>query len=179
MLVHLGGGWREGGVEGAADDELDELRLGRGLRVERALVPAVAKDRDPIGDLEHLRQAMTHVHHTDAAIPAGGDGPMQGRHLVRSQRRRGLVEQQHLRVGDERLGDLEELAVGQAEEPSQSVREQLEVEVELGQELPRPLLPPPVPRSLGFGCRQEQVVLHGFGQDQRGVLVGHRQAELP
>ena len=27
--------------------------------------------------------------------------------------------------------------------------------------------------------RQEQVVLHGFGQDQRGVLVRHREAQLP
>ena len=178
-LAHLGGGRREGSLERAADDQLDELRLGRGLRVERALVPAVAKDRDAVGDLEHLRQAMAHVHHADAATPAGGDGPMQRLHLVRSQGGGRLVEQQHLRVGDERLGHLEELAVGQGEGPRRGVREQLEVEVELGQELPRPLLPPPERRSLVLGRRQVEVVLHRLGQDQRGVLVGHRQAQLP
>ena len=43
----------------------------------------------------------------------------------------------------------------------------------------RPLLPPPERRSPVLGRRQEEVVLHGFGQDQRGVLIGHGQAQLP
>ena len=122
---------------------------------------------------------MAHVHHTDATTAAAGDGAVQGVHLVRPEGRGRLIEQQHLRIHDERLRHLEQLAVGQGEGTRRSVREQLEVEVELGQQLPRPPLPLPEPRSPILGRRQEEVVLHGFGQDQRGVLVRHGEAELP
>ena len=122
---------------------------------------------------------MADVDHTHAAAPASGDRPMKRIDLVGAQGRGGLVEEQHLRVGNERLRDLEELTVGEGEGPRRGVGEELEVEVELREEPARPLLPPPVRRALVRRGRQVEVVLHRLGQDQRGVLVRHRQAQLP
>jgi hypothetical protein len=56
---------------------------------------------------------------------------VQGLHLVGVEGRGGLVEEEHLRLGDEGLGHLEELPVGQRQEPGRYVGEQLEIEVEL------------------------------------------------
>ena len=64
---------------------------------------------------------------------------MQRLHLVGPERGGGLVEQQHLGVGHERLGHLEELAVGQGEERRRRVGEELEIEVELGQHAAAPI----------------------------------------
>ena len=133
-FTHLGGGGREGGLERAADDQLDELRLGRGLRVEGALTAPVAQDGDAIGDLEDLGQTMADVHHPDATPPARGHRSVQRVDLVRPEGGGGLVEQQHQRIGDERLRHLEELTVREAEGPRRGVREELEVEVELREE---------------------------------------------
>ena len=96
---------------------------------------------------EHLGQAMAHVDDAHAGASGRRRRSMERLHLVRSQGRGRLVEQQHLRVGDERLGHLEELAVREGEGARRGVGEQLEVEVELGKDLARPPLPPPVRRA--------------------------------
>ena len=63
-------------------------------------------------------------------------------------------------------------------DPGRGVGEQLEVQVELRQHPSRPSLPPPVRRPLVGRGRQVEVVLDRLRQDQRRVLVGHRQAQL-
>jgi hypothetical protein len=147
-------------LERAADDQLHELRLGRGLRVERPLVPAVAKHRDAIGDLEHLRQAMAHVH---TPTPRGctrrrsGAGrrprPVPG---PWSARRAAAPS-----VRDERLGHLEQLAVGEAEEPRRSVREQLEVRGRTRRGPSSPTLPLQNRRSRSSGPARKRLFFTG------------------
>ena len=140
-------------------------------------MPPVTEHRDPVGDLEHFGQPMADVDHTDAAVLARHDGPVEGLDLFGAERGGGLVEEQHLGLGHERLGHLEQLALGHGERAHRGVGEQLEVEVEVGEDLARPLLPAPVARAPLAG-RVVEVVLHRLGVDGRAVLVGHRQAEL-
>ena len=78
---------RERRLERPADDQLDQLRFaGRG-GVERPLVAAVAQHGDPIGDLEHLGQAVAHVHDADTATLARRDRAVQRLDLVRARAR--------------------------------------------------------------------------------------------
>ena len=168
---------RERRLERAADDPLDQLRFRGGRGVVGSLMPPVTKHGDPVGDLEHFRQPMADVDHTDAATLARQHGSVEGLDLLWAEGGGGLVEEQHLGFGHERLGHLEQLALGHRERAHRGVREQLEVEVEVGEDLARPLLPVPVARaSLPGGV--VEVVLHRLGVDRRAVLVGHRQAEL-
>ena len=106
---------REGLIDGAPDDQAQDLRLGDARRGDRAARLAVAQDRDAVGDALHLRQPVRDV---DDGGAGGGDRA----HLVEQQRaldgreRLGrLVQHEHLRLERQRLGDLDELAVGDAQ----------------------------------------------------------------
>ena len=102
-------------VDGAADDEAQDLRLRDARRGHRAARLAVAQHRDAVGDALHLGQAVRDV----------DDGRARGRdraHLLEQQlaldgrQRLGrLVEHEHLRLERQRLGDLDELAIGHAQ----------------------------------------------------------------
>ena len=140
-------------------------------------MPPVTEHRDPVGNLEHFRQAVADIDHTDAAMLARQHGSVEGLDLLWAESGGGLVEEQHLRFGDERLGHLEQLTLGHRERTDRGVREQLEVEVEVGENPSSPLLPVPVGRTPIAGGVVE-VVLDWLGVDRRAVLVGHRQAEL-
>ncbi len=111
--LRCGGG--EGRLERTAHDQLDEFGFGRVARRGGALHPAVTQHRDAVRDLEHLGEPVADVHHADAALAACRDRAVQGLDLVRPQGRRRFVEQEHPRVRDERLGDFEQLALGQRE----------------------------------------------------------------
>ena len=78
---------------------LDQLRLGGGPRLEGAPVATVPEDGDPVGDLEHLGEAVADVHDPDAPVPAGDDGTVQRLDLVRSQRRAALPRRAELHDG--------------------------------------------------------------------------------
>ena len=138
----------------------------------------VTEHRDPVGDLEHFRQPMADVDHTDAANLCT-PGPSGGESRPRRDRARGggLVEKEHFRFRHERFGHLEQLALRHRERAHRGIREQLEVQVEIREDPARPLLPAPIRRPSLSGDGIE-VVLHGFGMNGRAVLVGHRQAEL-
>ena len=148
--------------EGAADDQLDELRLV--VAFASTKLPGLPSRRTV------MRSAISRTSGRrgsrpppDATEPCRRDRPVQRFDLVRSQGRGRLVEQQHLRVRHQRLGHLEELAVGQVRKPPERP-EQLEVEVELGQPLARPLLPLPNRRSPVLGRRQERLFFTGSGR---------------
>ena len=90
---------------------------------------------------------MADVDHTDTALLARQHRSVEGLDLVGAERGGGLVEEQHLGFGDERFGDLEQLALRHRERAHRGVREQLEVEVEVGENLACPPLPAPVART--------------------------------
>ena len=95
-----------------AQHHRDDLVLGRIGRRPRADHRAVAKDRDLVGDLLHLAEAVRDV---DDDHPRLGEAPSQSEeplHLARRERRCRLVENEHAGLGRHRLGDLDELALG-------------------------------------------------------------------
>ena len=165
-LVRRLGRSRKGALEWTAHDQLDQLGLGGRVRIEGAADLAVAEHGYSVGDLQHLGESMADIHHPDSAPPAGGNGAMESLHLVRSQSRRGLVEEKHLGIGDQRFGHLEHLALGKREKACRRIGEELHVEVELAQQPARPFLSPPVRRPLIGRRRHVEVVLHRLGQDQ-------------
>ena len=107
----------------------------------------VAEHRDPVGNLEHFGQPMADVDHTDTAPLARHDGAVERVDLIGAERCRGLVEEQDLGLVHECLGHLEQLALGHREGRHRGIGKQLQVEVELGEHLARPLLAAPVGRA--------------------------------
>src|SRR3954454_15822270 len=74
---------------------------------------AVAQDRDPVADLEHLLEVVGHVHHGVPLVAELMDAGEQRLRLGFRQRRRRLVEDEHPRRRAEHLGDLDELLRGE------------------------------------------------------------------
>ena len=72
-------------------------------------VAAVAEDRDPVRDGEHLLQAVADEQDGDALVPQLADLPEQALDLVGRQRSRGLVHDQHPDVERDGLGDFDRL----------------------------------------------------------------------
>src|SRR5262249_50643605 len=119
---------REGELERPADHVRDERLLVHAGGVERALLDAVAEDAEAVGDLEDLREPVADVDDPDAGAAALVDERVQLLHLVRAERRRRLVEQQHLRPGEQRLDDLEELALCEREPADRRSYRQVDAE---------------------------------------------------
>lgn len=102
---------------------------------------------------------------------------MQGFDLIGSECRRRLVEKQDPGLGDQRLRHLEQLPLGQGEEAGRSVGKQFDIQIELGENLPRPLLSAPVARP-GLGGRGVvEVVLDRLGKDRRAILIRDGEPE--
>ena len=76
---------------------------------------AVAQDRDSVGDAQDLRQPVAHVHDPDARTAPLDDEGVEALDVLQPERRRRLVEEQHLRLGEQRLDDLEELPLRERE----------------------------------------------------------------
>ena len=99
-------------LHGPAHDELEELGVGDVLDCERAPDAPVAQHRDPLAEFAHLGQPVGDVHD---GHPAGGHPAQfgeQGRGVIGAQGGGGLVEDQHRRVGGQRLGHLEQMPLG-------------------------------------------------------------------
>ena len=88
----------KGELERPPDHERDELLLRHAGGLVRALADAVAEDGDPVGDAEHLRQPVADVDDADAGPAALEHERVQPCHLLGPERRRRLVEQEHLRL---------------------------------------------------------------------------------
>ena len=106
---------RERDRQRPADHQGDERVLGDRRGLERPLPDAVAKHRDAIGDREHLGQAVADVEDADARPRLLEHEGVEALDVLRPERRGGLVEEQHLRPGQQGLGDLEELPLGERE----------------------------------------------------------------
>ena len=102
-------------VERLADDQGNQLlRVGVGhppFADERS----VAQDGDAVGDLEHFVEPVRNVDHADAARLQRPQRVEQPMHLVGRQRRRRLVENEHVGLDAERAGDRDERLLGAAE----------------------------------------------------------------
>src|SRR6185295_17565389 len=102
-------------IERAPDHEPDDLRLGELVGRPRVDVTAVADDGDDVGELADLLEPVADVEDRDAAVAEPTDGGEEAVDLVGRQRGGGLVHDQQPRTRRERLRDLEELPVGDAE----------------------------------------------------------------
>ena len=127
------------------DHESDEALLRHPGGLERPLADAVAEHGDPIGDAEHLRQPVADVDDADAGPAPLGTERVQPVDVLRPERRRRLVEEQHLRLGEQGLDDLEELPLGERQRPRG--RRRRDVERELVEPVGRPPLHASVRRS--------------------------------
>ena len=92
----------EGELKRPSDHERDQRLLGHPGGFERPLTHAVAKDADAIGDPEHLRQPVADVDDADAGPAPLAHERVELLDLLGSERRRRLVEEEHLRFGQQR-----------------------------------------------------------------------------
>jgi hypothetical protein len=102
---------REDGLQGASDDEFDDVLLGHLISVERSADRAIAEHGEPVGDLLHLGDAVRDV--DDRGVPCYelADTQEQPLDFFRAQMLGGLVEDQDLGPQCERLGDLDDKAL--------------------------------------------------------------------
>ena len=168
--------WRKRELERTPDHERDEALLRHRGRIEGALAHAVAKNADPISDAEDLRQAVADVDDPDARSAPLVNECMQAVDVFRPESCRRLVEEQHLRLGEENLDDLEELSLCERESPGR--RRWREPEVELGQPVGSPAVHAPVRRSEVGRGREEQVLGHRQVQHVRVRLICDAESEL-
>ena len=184
-------------VDGAADHELDDppdAELGDGPGPDRV---AVAHDRDLVADPEELVDPVGDVDHRDARVGQAPHDAEEDVDLGVGEDRRRLVEDEHLGVAGERLGDGDLLLLGDGQVAHRPGRVALR-EAEQAEQLEDLLvLPGPVDPAarddlaadedvLGDGQLGEELRLlvdgldavgHrllGGGEVHRGALEGHR-----
>ncbi len=127
-LQHLGGrdALGRGGTPNAADLASDHGRDQLRARVRRRRPfehrRTVAQDVHAVGDAGHLVEPMRDVDDRDAAIAKTVDERKQPLDLLVRQSGRRLVEDEAAGVAEERAGDLDHLALGDAELRHGSVR---------------------------------------------------------
>ena len=162
--------------EVAADHVPDERGLGHVDGRPGRDVPAVAEHRDPIAELEHLVQAMADEEDGDTV---GGQTPHlteEALDLVRRQRRRRLVHDQHAHVAGHRLGDLDGLlgADGQLRRH----RSRIEVDLQLAQDRRRPPVHvTPADEPAAAGGAHEDVLRHREVGEHQRLLVDAGDAQ--
>jgi hypothetical protein len=106
---------REGGFESPPDDHGEEVGVGDLPDGGCPAEPAVAEDGDPIGDPSNLGQTVRDVDDGRPAFGELADGGEEELDGVLRERRGGLVENQEPWRYGERLGELEQVAAGDAE----------------------------------------------------------------
>ena len=113
LLGRLARPLREEALDAPAEHGRHELVDRRGVTGERAHALAVAKDGDAIRDRHHLGELVRDVD-DDPAVGGVAAGELeQPVRLLASERRGGLVQDQHLRLPGVGLRDLDDLALGQ------------------------------------------------------------------
>jgi hypothetical protein len=104
---------------------------GRPTRRARIDAAAVAQHGDLVGDREHLVHAVRDVDDGHAAVAQAADDLEHLLDFVAAQRGGRLVHQQHLGIDADGLGNLQQLALGDAQATQQALR--VEHEADLGQ----------------------------------------------
>ena len=161
----------------AADHLLDEEVVREGLDGARAHVAPIAQDGDFVADVEHLIHLVGDVDDRDAPVPERADDVVQIRHLGLGDGRGGLVHDDEARLVGDRLGDLDQLGVGDGElhhlllgghgdpEPAEELP---------GAPVELPHVHQPVPGERL--APQEDVLRHRHVRDGGELLVDHRDA---
>ena len=93
----------------------DHLELGRVADQAGPGAPAVAQDRDAVGDLEHLLEVVADEEQRDSGAAQASDHSEHLGHLTRLERGRRLVEDHDARVGRHRAHDGDHLLDPRAE----------------------------------------------------------------
>jgi hypothetical protein len=99
----------------APEHQLDEPFLGHVLRPASTDGLARAEHRHPVAQRLDLGQPVGDEDRHAAGLREAADDAEQPLDLLGQQRRGGLVQEEDPRPADERLGDLEHLALGQAQ----------------------------------------------------------------
>ena len=105
-----------------ADHAPDDLLLRRRRDLFRADIAPVAQHADPIAMREDLGHAVADIDDADAARLELRDDPEQLAGLALGQRSGRLVEDQDRAVERQRLGDLDDLLLGDRQFPDQRLR---------------------------------------------------------
>ena len=131
----------------------------------------VLQDGDDVHQVDHLVQPMRDVEDGPPLIAQAAEQGVQPGDLLDAQRGGGLVEDDHGRVGRQRLGDLDQLLVGDGERPH--LRRAVEAHVHGRQHAPR-VLAHAAPVDLAPAAQgqppQEHVLGHRQGGDERELL---------
>ena len=136
---------------------------------------AVAHHRDAVGDQQRLLQRVADEDDRDAALLQPLDEREELVLLLGRQRRRRLVEDDHLRIVVHRARDLDHLLLAGAE--ARDHRGRIDVEVQRLQELLAGDVDAAQPvEALLVG--QVDVLRDGQRRHQAGLLVDHRDAAL-
>src|SRR5215831_10823450 len=91
--------------------------------------PPVAQDRDAVGDAEDFVHPVRDVDQAESALGEPTEQFEEQFDLMRFERRRGLVQDEQLRLDRQRLRDLDDLAFGQAEVFDRRVGRYLQLEL--------------------------------------------------
>ena len=155
-------------------DEGVRRELRRGGRADQTTVP---QHRHAVGEPEHLVHLVRGVDDGDAAATQHVDRLEKRGDLVVGERGRGLVQQEHVRLAGQGLGDLDNLTLGDGE-PAHGL-----AGIEVAVELTEPLgglavqLGAVDPAQRIDGLQAEQQVLRDVEVgDWHELLVDHRDA---
>ncbi len=151
-----------------------EARKLRGLALGHQ--PAVAQDRDPVGDRVDLLQEVGHEHDADALLGEPAHHAEQHRHLVGVEARGRLVEDQHPGREVHRPGDRHEVLHRHREAPER--RPDIDRQAERRQAFRRavPHRPAADEAESGRLAAEEQVLRHGEVRQQADLLVDRGDA---
>ena len=162
-LLELRVGRHRGLLAAVAEHRVDDLRH-RELRARlRAhLDVAVAQHGDLVAQRHHVLEDVRDEHDADLAVAQHAQRVEQQLGALLAERGGRLVEDQHARLGEQRPGDLDQLALGERQllEP----RAQRDVEPESAQH--RPARPPSRARETN-GPRRSSRIMNRFARTSR------------
>ena len=150
----------------------DDLGLGECDRVERRRDRAALPHHgDPVGDGEHLLEAVRHEHQGTTLVAQGSHDVEQPLDLARAERRGRFVEDQQFGLQREGLGDLDQLPLRRREKPHRLVQRQRGVLPEAAEHVLGPAAQhPPRETPPRAQLRQKNVLQHREVRGQAGLL---------
>jgi hypothetical protein len=140
-------------------------------------VPAIAEDRDVVGDLEDLVHLVGDVNDGDAFVLERADDAEEVGHLALGNRRGRLIHDDQAGVVGNGFGDLDHLRVGDAQAAHDGVR--VDVDLQPLQQRPRVgdhLLLVNQAKAPQRFAPQKNVLGHGHVRLRRQFLVDHGDA---
>ncbi len=166
------------------DDELGQAPVIDLSPQYRGRDPAIAQHGDPVGDVKDLAEVMGDEQHAVPVGPQAANGVEQAAHVVRRQRRSGLVEDQQQApvpgIG-ERTGNGDGAALGQAERADRGPGIGLDAYLAevTGDLLGRSAPADPAAQPDRVRAAEHHVVEDAQLQHQREILVHEAQACRP